>query len=174
MEKMQTQLFLLEDNGIFPNSKLPVVVYRNAFSFTEDLSDIFKETFKQNNWYNFWESGIFTYHHYHSNTHELMGVCRGSTILQFGGEDGTKVRIQAGDIVVIPAGVAHKNLMDENAVTCIGAYPKGYDYDMNYGKLNERPQADKNISEVPLPDYDPLFGKDAGLVKLWEQSKNDE
>jgi len=167
---MQTQLIHLEDNGIFPNSKLPVVVYRNAFAATEDLRDVFKQYFRQNNWYNFWEAGIFTYDHYHSNTHELMGVCRGSTILQLGGDDGEKVRIEAGDVLILPAGVAHKNLMEENAVTCIGAYPDGRDYDMHYGKSSERPEADKNIASVPLPGYDPLFGKDAGLVKIWEQT----
>lgn len=166
---MQTQLIQLKDNGIFPNSVYPVVIYRGAFAFSESLASVFKENFTQNHWYNFWEAGIFTYQHYHSNTHELMGVCRGAAVLQLGGEDGTKARIEAGDIIIIPAGVAHKNLMEENAITCIGAYPYGQEYDMNYGKKGERPRADHNIAAVPLPDYDPLFGKDAGLVKIWEQ-----
>jgi uncharacterized protein YjlB len=166
---MQTQLISVQDNGIFPNSNLPVVVYKNAFDFTEDLPSVFKSTFTQNNWYNFWDAGIFTYHHYHSNTHELMGVYRGSAILQLGGEDGEKVRIEAGDIIIIPAGVAHKNLMEENALACIGAYPDGRDYDMHYGNEGERPGTDRNIAAVPIPDFDPLFGKNAGLSEIWKQ-----
>jgi len=169
MEKMQTQLILLAGNSIFPNSTLPVVVYKHVFEPSEDLADAFRTHFRANNWYNFWEAGVFTYHHYHSNTHEVIGVCHGSTIIQFGGEAGEKVRIAAGDVIAIPAGMAHKNLMEENSITCIGAYPNGSDYDMNYGKNSERPAADEGIATVPLPEYDPLFGKDAGLVNIWEQ-----
>lgn len=166
---MQTRLILLSDNGIFPNNKLPVVVYKNAFEYSDEISAVFKDAFLQNNWYNFWEAGIFTYHHYHSNTHEVMGVCSGNTILQFGGDEGEKLRIEAGDVIVIPAGVAHKNLMEENAVTCIGAYPDGREYDMNYGNPDERPGADRNIANVSIPDFDPLFGKNAGLSEIWKQ-----
>lgn len=166
---MKTQLILLPDNGIFPNSKLPVVVYKNAFEYTDELATVFKNVFLKNNWYNFWEAGIFNYHHYHSNTHELMGICRGSTIVQLGGEDGEKLRIEAGDVLVLPAGVSHKNLIGEDAVTCIGAYPDGQGYDMNYGKEGERPGTDRNIAAVPLPDFDPLFGKNAGLFEIWKQ-----
>jgi uncharacterized protein YjlB len=71
-------------------------------------------------------------------------------------------------VLVIPAGVAHMNLGKENDVTCIGAYPDGRDYDMNYGKPGERPKSDHNIASLPLPGTDPVFGKKGALLQLWK------
>jgi uncharacterized protein YjlB len=75
--------------------------------------------------------------------------------------------LEKGDVLVIPAGVAHKNLDEENDVGVIGAYPDGRDYDMNYGKPAERPQTDENIARVPIPFTDPLQGKNGELTKRW-------
>jgi uncharacterized protein YjlB len=69
---------------------------------------------------------------------------------------------------VIPAGVAHINLGREKDVTCVGGYPDGMDYDMNYGKEEERPKADRNIASVPVPKTDPVFGEQGGLPDLWK------
>ena len=38
---------------------------------------------------------------------------------------------------------------------------------MNYGKANERPQADRNIAKVGLPKLDPVFGDTGPLIRLW-------
>ncbi|WP_250123846.1 hypothetical protein [Chroococcidiopsis sp. CCMEE 29] len=38
---------------------------------------------------------------------------------------------------------------------------------MNYGKLGERPQADRNVAQVPLPTTDPVYGRDGQLAKYW-------
>lgn len=165
---MEPQLITLNDDGVFSNSRLPVVLYKNAMD-TKDLPTVFKQRFKQNNWYNSWEADIFTFHHYHSNTHEVMGVCRGTTTLQLGGGQGEQVTIATGDVLIIPAGVAHKNLREENAVTCIGAYPDGREYGINYGNKGERPETDRRIAAVPVPGYDPLFGKDAGVAGFWKK-----
>ncbi|HZI53597.1 MAG TPA: cupin, partial [Chitinophagaceae bacterium] len=79
----------------------------------------------------------------------------------------SKLTIQAGDIIVIPAGVGHKNLESED-LGVVGAYPGGMMYDMKYGKPGERPQADQNIAAVPFPDHDPLLGKENGLLLIWK------
>ena len=159
--------FYLKGDNRFPSSNLPVLFYKGVL----DIPFLFpaahvKNVFKSNNWSNAWESGIFKYHHYHSITHEVLGVYKGKTTLQLGGPKGIKLDIQKGDVLVIPAGVAHKNLGEEEDVKCVGAYPNGMDYDMNYGKPGERPQADKNIKAVPVPLTDPV-GDDEGLRKLW-------
>ena len=60
------------------------------------------------------------------------------------------------------------NLGKEDDVTCVGGYPNGKDYDMNYGKKGERPVTDQNIGAVPLPETDPVFGKKGGLIKIWK------
>ena len=74
--------------------------------------------------------------------------------------------IKAGDIIVIPAGVGHKNLESDD-LGVVGAYPNGMMWDMNYGKPAERPKADENIAAVPIPKQDPLLGSRDGLIKIW-------
>ena len=74
---------------------------------------------------------------------------------------------EKGDVLVIPAGVAHKNMAAENSVGVIGGYPEARDYDMNYGKPGERPVTDQNIRKVPVPSADPL-GLTNGLTQIWK------
>ena len=159
----------LQDDGVFPNSRHPALLYKGAL----DISMLFPGThvrhlFERNGWSNSWDAGIFEYHHYHSITHEALGFYKGHTILQLGGPSGLKIFVEKGDVLIIPAGVAHKNLSAENSVSVIGAYPGGLDYDMNYGNPDERPQTDENIRKVPVPQNDPLFGKGSGLIKIWK------
>jgi uncharacterized protein YjlB len=85
-----------------------------------------------------------------------------------GGEQGVTLFVEEGDVLIIPAGVAHMNLGEEKDVICVGGYPDGKDYDMNYGKKSERPATDENIASVTLPLTDPVFGKKDGLLKLWK------
>lgn len=161
------QIFL-RDDGTFPNNKLPALVYRGVLKLPVIFASAYiKSLFGRNGWSNAWNFGVFDYHHYHSITHEVLGIHKGETTLQLGGPQGATVKVSRGDVVIIPAGVAHKNLGEQDAIKCIGAYPGGADYDMNYGKPGERPFADRNIAKVPLPGSDPVFGKVAGIVKLW-------
>jgi len=44
----------------------------------------------------------FSFAHYHSTTHEALGVYRGSATLRLGGEHGKNVEVHAGDVIVIP------------------------------------------------------------------------
>ncbi len=67
-----------------------------------------------------------------------------------------------------PAGVAHKNLGEVHDVACVGAYPNGMDYDMNYGNNGERPHTDRKIREALLPEADPVYGKGHGLCQIWD------
>lgn len=126
-----------------------------------------KNVFEKNGWTNSWDAGIFTYHHYHSTTHEVLGVYSGKATIQLGDDDGPQLLLEKGDVLVIPAGVAHKNLDEGNAVGVIGAYPDGRHYDMNYGKPGERLQTDRNIAQLPVPATDPLDGAGGELLKRW-------
>jgi uncharacterized protein YjlB len=160
--------YFLKENLLFPNSPYPALHYKRVLNLiANDEAKSIINLFLEHNWTNNWEAGIFTYHHYHSNTHEAIGIADGSTELQLGGDSGKILFIEKGDVLVIPAGVAHKNLGSENQVTCVGGYPDGKDYDMNYGKPGERPGTDKNIAQVPMPSTDPVYGKSQGLVQIW-------
>lgn len=161
-------LIFLSDDGVFPNSSLPVLYYNQVITKDGDNNSMeFIKLFNSYNWTNHWVGGIHTIHHYHSNTHEVLGVIKGGTTLMLGGGNGQKLDIEQGDVLVIPAGVAHKNLGSENQVLCVGAYPEGRGYDINYGASGERPLVDRNIGSVSIPDTDPIYGKEAGLAKIW-------
>jgi uncharacterized protein YjlB len=164
----EPEVFYFKDDGAIPNSKYPLLLYRNVFNERGDKgAEWLEQNFYSNNWSNSWRNGIFSYHHYHSVVHEVLGLYSGSALVHMGGEKGNKLTIQAGDIIVIPAGVGHKNLESDN-LGVVGAYPNGMMWDMKYGKPGERPKADENIAAVPMPDHDPLLGKKSGLITIWK------
>ena len=164
---METLQYNFEDDGRIPNSHLPLLVYKAAFGATDSLADAMEETFAKNNWKNSWRNGVYPYHHYHSITHEVVGVYSGTAQLHMGGEGGEIIEVEAGDVLVIPAGVGHKKVSASDDFGVVGAYPGGKDYDLMTGKEGERPAADKRIAQVPLPDNDPVLGKEGGVVKFW-------
>ena len=165
---MQIEQYVLEDDGQIPNNELPLLIYREAFEARGNEGAAWlDDQFRKNNWSNSWRNGVFSYHHYHSNTHEVLGVYSGSAKLHMGGESGLKVEVQAGDVIIIPAGVGHKNLGSSSDFRVLGAYPNGSSYDLKTGKAGERPKADRNIKAVPLPESDPIVGKEGGLIEFW-------
>jgi uncharacterized protein YjlB len=127
-----------------------------------------EERFAANNWTNSWRNGVYPFHHYHSTSHEVLGIYGGSALLHLGGENGEKINVSAGDIIAIPAGVGHKNLGSSDDFGVVGAYPDGRNYDLLRGQPSERPQADKNIAALSIPDFDPLQGKADGLREIWK------
>ena len=160
--------FLLEDDGVIPNSKYPLLIYHHVLSESGDkAADWLENTFNNHNWTNSWRWGVFDFHHYHSNTHEVLGVYQGNAKLLMGGEKGAVLEVKTGDVIIIPAGVGHKCLNHSVDFSVVGAYPNGVSADMNKGEPHERPLADEQIRQVPLPDTDPLQGKKGGLLEIW-------
>ncbi len=168
LQEKEPELLFFKDDGLIPNSKLPLLLYKDVFTERgEKGASWLEQHFQQNNWSNSWRNGIFDFHHYHSITHEALGIYSGSALVHLGGEQGKKVEVNAGDIIVIPAGVGHKNLRSSE-LGVVGAYPGGMMYDLMRGNPDERPGADKNIAALPVPDSDPLLGKGNGLVRIWK------
>lgn len=162
--------FDLKDDGAIPNNKLPLLIYQSAVKIApRDPAAVFEELFATNQWTGGWRDGVYTYHHYHSTTHEVLGVYAGSATIKFGGDKGVKQKLTAGDVVIIPAGVAHKNLGASSDFGVVGAYPNGAAWDMNYGQPKERPLADENIARVPLPITDPVYGAEGPLQEQWSK-----
>ena len=162
---------ILGDDGVFPNNaELPLLLFRDAMSSVEAEASNIERVIRKNGWGGSWRNGIYPFHHYHSTAHEVLGVFKGEAVVQFGGEEGPMLSVKAGDFVIIPAGVAHRNHTSSQDFRVVGAYPPGQSWDMNYGKDGERPAADENISAVPLPEKDPVFGDDGPLIKNWKQS----
>lgn len=174
IQKLNIERRIIPEYSNFPNNALlPVLVYRAAIQFPQERNtDAVREILESNNWSNSWIDGIFDYHHYHATTHETLVGLTGSCQVQFGGPDGTALTLEPGDVVVIPAGVAHKRIDKAGGFTCMGAYPGGQQYDIRYGRDGERPAADADIRNVPMPESDPLYGNDGPLIKNWGNAAN--
>jgi uncharacterized protein YjlB len=172
IQKLNITRHITPSDDAFPNNgRLPLLLYHHAFTETEDV-DTIKELLETNSWTNAWVNGIHDYHHYHSTAHEVLVALKGSARVQFGGPNGITLPFEKGDVVIIPAGVAHKRIEQADGFTCLGAYASGKEFDMNYGKKEERPHADENIRALPLPENDPLYGSDGPLVKSWFPESN--
>src|SRR5689334_13528961 len=101
----------LKSNGHFPNSRLPVLIYREALTLPKQkkkAATIIQKIFARNGWSNSWSNGIYDFHHYHSNTHECMAICKGEAEVILGGPKGRKVKLSSGDVIILPAGTGHK------------------------------------------------------------------
>jgi uncharacterized protein YjlB len=147
-----------------------LLVYPQALaSAGPDPAALFEKRFTKNHWPAAWRNGVYGFHHYHSAAHEVLGVFSGSARVRFGGENGVVLEVKAGDVVVIPAGVSHKNLGASRDFGVVGAYPKGQRWDMQYGKPGERPAADARIARVDMPAADPVLGETGPLVPLWRK-----
>jgi uncharacterized protein YjlB len=157
---------LLKGTAEFPNSRLPALVYAGVLA-GGDLASRFEALFEQNGWTGSWRNGLYRTHHYHSTAHEVLGVYRGSVKVRLGGPEGPIIELRAGDVAVIPAGVAHKNEAQSDDFAVVGAYPAGTSPDLQYGKEGERPRTDRNIAAVALPSSDPTTGKSGALTRLW-------
>lgn len=166
---IQPQLLHFKDDGIIPNSKYPLLHYQKAFTATGPAGASWLEQhFAKYNWTNSWRNGVYPFHHYHSTSHEVLGIYSGSAMLFLGGEKGQKVEVKAGDIIVIPAGVGHKNLGGSDDFGVVGAYPDGRSWDIMRGQPGDRPKADERIAALPVPGFDPFLGKTEGLTGLWK------
>ena len=58
----QVSTFELEDDGTFPNSRLPLLVYSSALSSSaQDRAAAFESLFAANGWGGSWRNGIYTF-----------------------------------------------------------------------------------------------------------------
>ncbi len=164
---LSTHLF--SDDGVIPNNPvLPLLVYQEAIVLHQgDPAAICEAVFTANGWGSSWRNGIYAFHHYHSTAHEVLAIARGSARVHLGGEQGVRLEISAGDVIVIPAGVGHKNLGASPDLLVVGAYPAGQRWDLCDGSPGQRLKALQNIAAVPLPLTDAIFGEQGPLISRW-------
>jgi len=157
------------DDGTFPNSRLPLLFYEQALSPSAASPEAMEALFGGNGWPPAWRSSVYTFHHYHSTAHETLGVAAGSARLMLGGPEGREFDVEAGDVIVIPAGVAHMRLDSSTDFLVVGCYPPGQSWDLLRGAAGDRPAADRNIERVPLPASDPVGGAAGPLLGHWHR-----
>jgi uncharacterized protein YjlB len=160
--------FRFDDDGLAPNNPaLPLVVYRAAIGTGAGAAAACEALFAGNGWVPAWRNGIFAHHHYHSTAHEALGIVSGSARVRLGGEGGRSVELRAGDVVVIPAGVAHKSERASPDLLVVGAYPRGQNPDMRTPAALRHAEAKAAIAAVPLPERDPVGGEAGPIRDRW-------
>lgn len=164
-----TAVLSLSDDGQTPNNpRLPLLLYRAVFdSARSEAATGAEALFGANGWGGFWRNGIYDFTHYHSTCHEALGVARGWADVRFGGEGGETVRIEAGDVVVLPAGTGHRCEAASADFLVVGAYPPDQPFDLMRSEEGGRDEAIERIAVVPFPATDPVYGADGGLRSRW-------
>ena len=163
--------FKFKDDGLIPNHpKWPFVLYKSVIRLPESLDPaaVFEELFETNGWGDPWRDGIYNYDHYHSRTHEVLGIARGSGKVRFGGSKGRAVRLKAGDVAILPAGTGHQCLKASDDFLVVGAYPSTGTYD-ECTSFEDRKKALSSILRTARPRKDPVYGKDGPLLRAWRK-----
>jgi uncharacterized protein YjlB len=160
MPNTPTELYWSKPDGKLPNSRFPLLVHRGGIA--GGGADAVIARFRANAWLNNWRyPGIYTYRHFHSTTHEVLGVATGWMEVEVFGAGGTRLRVEPGDVIVMPAGVSHMMVGQSDDVLMVGGYPEGRDWDnMQQDQLTEelRRAAAKRIMMLPIPTRDPVTG----------------
>lgn len=157
------------DRDIPNNPDLPLLVYRGVLPLLGDAATECEKLFDGNEWPAAWRNGVYPYHHFHATAHEVLGIVRGDAKVRFGGQGGQTVALSAGDVVVIPAGVGHKNEGASQDLMVIGGYPAGTEPDMNRAKPDAQAEAAAKIRDVKVPKADPVFGRQGPLLEHWRR-----
>jgi uncharacterized protein YjlB len=166
------ETFVFEDDGGIPNSPLPVLVFHDVPD-ARDASSC-AGLFARHGWLGAWRDGIFSFHHFHSTAHEVLGIVDGSASVILGGPSvGLQFDVRAGDVLVLPAGTGHCNAGSSADLLVIGAYPDGMSWDVRRGDPVEHDEVMRNIELVPLPHADPVEGPDGALTDLWRERVRD-
>ncbi|MFJ4064431.1 cupin domain-containing protein [Pseudomonas sp. NPDC089996] len=163
------QALRFEDDGATPNSRFPVLLYRLQLAPAHDNAKAFETLFAAHQWTPLWRAGIFDYHHFHPNAHEVLGVARGHARIMLGGAAGQTLTVKAGDVLVLPAGTGHRCIASSDDFLVVGAYPQGQeDYDIQRPEIGAHQQTLARIARVPHPEQDPVSGAHGALMKLWQ------
>lgn len=160
----------------FPNTSIqgrPLLIYHSAFEkpITSQIESHLSSVgvVKPS-----WNYTMYSTSHFHSNTHEVLVISSGSAKLCFGGEenpDRVEPVVTEGDVIVVPAGVAHRLLEDKGGFSMVGSYPDGKCWDMCYGREDEAEKVN-NIRDLEWFASDPIYGNEGPALVVLQQNKS--
>ena len=171
----------LKPNGWVPNNaRLPVLFYSRACAVATvadrggaradrggavndraDSASAFEAMFERNSWPSQWRDSVFSYHHYHSTAHEVLGFAAGTARIMLGGPGGAEVDVSPGDVVVLPVGTGHCLIEASDDFLVVGAYPRGQQWDI----CRQAPTAEMRARMES--SCDPVQGEGGSLPSLW-------
>jgi uncharacterized protein YjlB len=171
VRKREADARKFRDDGETPNNpELPFIHYHSPVLLDDafDPAAIFEELFASNGWEGSWRDGVYDFNHFHTRTHEVLGIARGHARVRFGGERGRIITLKAGDVVILPAGTGHRRISASRDLLVVGAYPdNGGKYDEPQPDDVDVEQARADIAKVKMPKRDPVYGAKAGLRLVW-------
>ena len=149
---------------LIPNTsiqKKPLLIYHSAFHPSASASAMESHLSAVGVVSPQWRYTMYSQSHFHSTSHEVLCVASGKARLCFGGEENSE-RVEAvlekGDVMVVPAGVAHRLLRDiDGGFNMVGSYPTGKAWDMCYGKEGEEEKVE-GIGSLGWFERDPIYG----------------
>jgi len=166
------QRYRFKDDGATPNNpSLPLLLYRRVILLPKefDPAAVIETLFARNGWKDSWRDGVYDFLHFHTRTHEVLGIARGSVRAQFGGSRGKVIPLKAGDVVVLPAGTGHQRVAQSDDLLVVGAYPATGRYDEPQPEEIDHDEAVAAIAKTRLPAKDPVYGSIGPLRKLWRK-----
>ncbi|ROW05964.1 hypothetical protein VPNG_08442 [Cytospora leucostoma] len=170
LSELRVSKHFVPSHGALPNSSItnkPLLIYHSVFD-RPSASAI--ESYLNNVGVvePLWRYGMYPRTHFHTITHEVLCVSSGKARLCFGGEDNpgrVEPTVEAGDVMVVPAGMAHRLLVDFGRFEMVGCYPLGYDWDMCYGRPGEEGKI-KAIENLAWFEKDPIYDHQGPVLDI--------
>lgn len=172
LNSLRVSRYLIPAHNLIPNTSIlnkPLLHYHGAFpaaTLTASSIELYLTAIgvvKPQ-----WRYTMYSQTHFHSTTHEVLCISRGTAKLCFGGEDNpgkVEKKVEPGDVLILPAGVGHKLLEDlTDDFEMVGCYPKGYSWDMCYGKKGEETKV-QGIAKIPWFIRDPVYGDEGPVLE---------
>jgi uncharacterized protein YjlB len=94
------------DDGLVPNNpSLPRIVCRGVLK----PAVVCEALFADNGESAAWRNGVYAHHPCYNTAHQVLGITGESVRVRLGSDADKPVELGAGDVVVIPAGVAYES-----------------------------------------------------------------